>query len=131
MTVVGLTPISLKSATLTIADDDFTAAVNEVAFTPEARWEQRQSFSGSFTPFWTATSWTVVIGYAQDTGEASLAGYLVAHMGARRSVVFTPRLGGPSWAADVLIFPGRLGGPTAELLTSTTVLPLDGEPRRV
>lgn len=130
MTAVGLQPITLRRAVLTIAEDDYTASVNEVTFAPEVEVEWVPTFqSGSYLPIYTGIRWFAVVGYAQDfTTPGSLTRYLFEHAAQTRTLVFTPVEGGSSVTADAMIVPGRMGGPTAELLTATVILPLFDEP---
>lgn len=131
MTVVGLQPISLRDAVLTIDVDDFTAAVAEVTFVPEVDYEWLPvGFGGHQVPAPSGVRWVVMVGYAQDVDTpGGLTLYLLANAGQVRSMVFEPRAGGTSLSADVLIVQGRLGGTAGEgPLTAQVTLPLVGSP---
>lgn len=131
MTVVGLQPISLRDATLTVAEDDFTAAVSEVTFVPEQDYEWLASgFGPTRTPVPSGVRWVVMVSYAQDFATVGgLTRYLIANAGLTRSLVFTPTSGGPVVSCDVLVVPGKMGGVAGEgILAAQVVLPLHGKP---
>lgn len=130
MSTIGLQVVSLREAVLTIAADDYTAAVNEVTLVPEVLFTWSQSLGQrTATPVPVGVRWTLTIGYAQDfTTADALAIYLVEHAAQRKTITFTPVSGGRTITADVMVIPGQLGGPSGEILTATAVLPLFGEP---
>lgn len=130
MSTIGLQVVSLRQAVLTVAADDYTAAVNEVTLVPEVLFDWAWAFGRrNPTPVAGGIRWTATIGYAQDfTTPDALAIYLVEHAAQRKTITFTPVTGGRTITADVMVIPGQLGGPSGEILTATTVLPLYGEP---
>lgn len=128
MTTVGLAPISLREATLTVEADDYTAQVNEVTFVPEVEWMWHRTHLADI-PIFLRVRWTVVIGYAQDlTTPGALSLYLFTNAAAVKTLTFTPLAGGPTITAEAMIVPGRIGGPSGQILTETVVLPLFDEP---
>lgn len=132
MTVVGLAPISLKDAVLTVDGDDFTASVSEVSFVPEVDYEWLPlGFGGVQAPVPSGTRWVVMVSYAQDFDTTDgFTRYLYANAGQVRSLTFTPKDGATSAVSgDVLIVPGKLGGSATDAtLTAQVVLPLHGSP---
>lgn len=129
MDAIDLRPIGLRDAQLVVDGDDYTAGINEVSFDPSVEWDFVPTFAGAFAPRMVGVAWTVTLGMAQDFETAeSLTLWLVANAGQRRTVTFAPRDGAATVTADVLVMPGRLGGPSAELLTSSVQLPLFGQP---
>ena len=130
MSTVGLAPISMDSAVLTIAADDFTAAVTGVTFYPQVSYEWVEHWDGTATPIYTGVRWGVRIDYLQDlTTPGSLTRYLFEQATTRRTAVFTPTTGGPAVVADVMIMPGPFGGVSTDgPVTGAVDLPLAGGP---
>lgn len=128
MTVVGAAPISLRDATLTVASDDYSAAVNEVRFEPRAEWVWAPDLTGPGIPVLGAVRWTLVLGVMQDLATGSLSRYLLANAGATKTMIFTVTTGGPTVTASVVVVPLTLGGPSGQILTSSPELPVVGAP---
>jgi hypothetical protein len=132
VTTVDLTPITLRAATLQVGADDFTAAVDQVTFVPDPtfEWLTPPMRTGVAAPVFKGVSWTCVLGHAQDLTPGSLTRYLLAHVGERRTVLFTPQPGSgqPVVTADVLVMPGQVGGDTEGPLTAEATLPVVGAP---
>jgi len=132
VTIIGLAPISLKDAVLTVDGDDFTASVSEVSFVPEVDYEWLPlGFGGRQTPVPSGTRWVVMVSYAQDFDTADgFTRYLYANAGSMQSLTFTPKDGSSAAVSgSALIVPGKLGGSATDAtLTAQVVLPLDGEP---
>lgn len=122
-------PYVLKNAVLTIAADDFTAAISQALFTPQVQWGWRDALcSTTSTPVYKGIRWTVTLSYLQDLTDGSLTMYLLEHVAETKEVVFTPVAGGRSLRADVMIVPGQVGGVTNQLATATATMPLFDEP---
>lgn len=131
MAVVGIQPIVLTRAVLTIAEDDFTAAVGEVVFTPEVEYKWFRSFDGrTYTPLFIGARWVCMLTYAQDFATTgSLARYLITQAATTRTLTFTPQSAGPTITAEAMIVPGQIGGRAEDgVLTANATLPLFGEP---
>ena len=122
-------PYVLKDAVLTIAEDDFTAAIAQAVFVPQVQWLWSTRL-GSVTasPVFAGIRWTVTLSYLQDLTDGSLTLYLLEHVAETREVVFTPVAGGKSVRADVMLSPGQLGGVPNQLATATATMPLFDEP---
>ena len=121
-------PYVLKDAVLTIAADDFTAAISQAVFVPQAVWSWHDSLASTATPIFERVRWTCTLSYLQDLTDGSLTLYLLTHVGETKTVVFTPVAGGKTITADVMISPGQLGGVTSQLTTATVTMPLFDEP---
>lgn len=134
MSVVGLQPITLKDATLTVAEDDFTAAIGQVMFVPQVQWSWTEAdICSPFSyPVYEGIRWTVTVGYAQDwVTPGSLSRYLIEHAAQTRTVTFVPNNDPDVHAvqADVMIVPGQYGGVPNQHLTATVTMPCFEEPR--
>ena len=122
-------PYVLKDAVLTIAEDDFTAAISQAVFVPQVLWEWRDALcSTTSTPVYKGFRWTVTLSYLQDLTDGSLTLYLLEHVAETKEVIFTPVAGGKSLRADVMIVPGQVGGVTNQLATATATMPLFDTP---
>ena len=121
-------PYVLKDSTLTIAADDYTAAISQAIFVPQAAWGWAPSLCGTGTPYLIEVRWSCTLSYLQDLTDGSLTLYLLTHVGETKTVVFTPVAGGKTITADVMISPGQLGGVTSQLTTATVTMPLFDEP---
>lgn len=127
MATVSVSPITLKNATLTVASDDYTAAVTSVTFEPSAEWEWVDSLLGNSYPLLSRVRWECSVEWLQDMTASSLTRYLLNNTGKVVTVVFTPVVG-KSVTATVMLVPGSLGGGVENLLTSTASLPVSGSP---
>ena len=121
-------PYVLKDAVLTIAADDFTAAISQAVFVPQAVWSWHDSLASTATPIFERVRWTCTLSYLQDLTDGSLALYLIEHIAETKEIIFTPVAGGKSLRADVMIVPGQVGGVTNQLATATATMPLFDEP---
>jgi hypothetical protein len=134
MTIVSVTPFSLKNAVVQIDADDYAAAVSSVTMTPSASSVTFKGLKPSsvFTDMGAAT-WTLELGYAQDwSNPDSLSRYLLANEGTTKSAVITPQDGtGPSFNVTVIITPGQIGGAVDQIATATVTLGVVGSPTLV
>ena len=117
-------PYVLKDAVLTIAEDDFTAAISQAVFVPQVVWSWIDRLASASTPMFERVRWTCTLSYLQDLTDGSLALYLIEHVAETKEVIFTPVAGGKSLRADVMIVPGQVGGVTNQLATATATMPL-------
>ena len=122
-------PYVLKNAVLTIAEDDFTAAIAQAVFVPQVQWLWSTPL-GSVTasPVFAGIRWTCTLSYLQDLTDGSLTMYLLEHVAETKEVIFTPVAGGKSLRADVMIVPGQVGGVPNQLATATATMPLFDTP---
>ncbi len=122
-------PYVLKNAVLTIAADDFTAAIAQAVFTPQVSWTWHRGLCDiAGFPVFDSIRWTVTLSYLQDLADGSLTMYLLEHVTETKEIIFTPVAGGKSVRADVMIVPGQVGGVTNQLATATATMPLFDEP---
>lgn len=129
MTKLDVQPFTMKDVVMKVDVDDYARHVSEVTFTPttkqdEITWQGLSpdaSFSDSSAP---ETTWVVTLAYAQDWETAnSLSRYLYDNEGLTKPVVFEPKAGvGTSWASDVTIVPGPVGGKVKTVAEGTVNL---------
>lgn len=130
MAVVPLTaPYPLKTSVLSIATDDYTAAVSQAQFDPTVATTRWTGVGGNKVSQTGIPEWMLTLGLAQDTANGSLTRYLLANAGLTKACVFTPVAGGPAVSANIIIVPPTLGG-TADgnLATASVQMPVDGQP---
>jgi len=127
---VDAQPITLLRPTVSIAGDGYSTVIERAEFTPEVAvdWLPGPMSTGAPVPIYGGTRWTCTLGYAQGFTAGSLSRYLQANAGARKTFVFTPREGGPSVTATVVLTPGPLGGAKGPFLTAEVTLYVVGDP---
>jgi hypothetical protein len=130
MAPVAVLPFVLKDATFLVGADNYEAHVSQVELTPsvsQLTWQgltPSASFSDVSSPSWAAT-----LSYAQDwTTPNSLSQYLQAHAGETIAATFTTNPGAGSWAVDLIIAPGAVGGTVNAYAVATVTLGVSGEP---
>lgn len=129
MTTIDLTaPYRMKSATLTIEDDDYTAAVSAVTLAPTApaAWKGIGGNRRTAEPDWTCN-----LTAAQDLTPTSLQRYLLANVGQEKAATFTPHDGGPTIDVNLVIAAPSIGGAasdSAPLLEFTVAMECAGTP---
>jgi hypothetical protein len=130
MAQIAVQPIYLKDVVLSVAGSDFEKHVSSVTFTPSvssATWKGLNP-DAVYTNVG-ASTWMVDLAYAQDWDTTgSLSAYLFANEGAEVTLNFEPVAGGSSWAADVIIVPGAVGGAVDSYAVATVSLPVQGRP---
>ncbi|KMM45609.1 hypothetical protein CWIS_09725 [Cellulomonas sp. A375-1] len=117
MTTIPLSaPYRMNKAALSVAADDFTAAVSSVALTPTNGQAWRGIGGNRVTP---DPDWSLGVTAAQDLAPTGLMRYLLDHVGEEKEIVFTPVDDGPTITVTASIAPpGTVGGSA----TSQTVL---------
>lgn len=131
MTTVGVQPISLRNATLTVAEDDYTQSIDQVLFVPQIEYDWFDHLDGTHTPEIRSIRWVAIVGYVQDfTTPGSLSMYLIEHVAFRRTIAFTPVAGSgqKTISADALLVPGQMGGVPGQILAAQVTLPLFDPP---
>lgn len=130
MAVIPLTsPYSLKNATMSIAADDFTAALSKVQFDPSTSAATWRGIGGNVLRDQTVAEWTCVLEFAQDLDPDGLLRYLLDHEGEKVAAVFTPVSGGPDVLATITLSPGSIGGGAdGNYATASVSLAVDGKP---
>ena len=129
MATVPLTnPYSLKNATLAIAADDYTAAVTQVQFAPSTATSTVRTIDGVAHRDQSTAEWACTVAFVQDLAAGGLLRYLLDHDGESKAVTFTPKAGGPSIAATLVVSPGTIGGTAGADLTTASVTLVSTKP---
>ena len=128
MASIAVVPLVLKDVTLTIGSNGYEKHVSQVIFTPKATTIEWQGLtpSAKFTDV-TAASWACQLDYVQDWETTdSLSKYLFANEGETEAMTFKPKAAGsPSFAANVTITPGAIGGKVNAFATTSVTLGSD------
>lgn len=128
MASIAVQPLVLKDVTLTLGSNGYEKHVSSVTFTPKSSTISWQGLtpSAKFTDV-TAAEWTCVLEYVQDWDtNNSLSKYLFANEGTTVAATFKPKSGGtPSFAANLVITPGAIGGKVNTYATTTVTLGSD------
>ncbi|CAO1650545.1 Phage tail protein [Salinibacterium sp. NYA9b] len=134
MAEIAVVPIVMKDVVLEIEDDDFAAAVSSAMLTPSSSSVVFKGLKADavFTDV-TAATWTLALTFAQDWATAgSLSLYLFNNEGAVVDAVLKPQSGiGPSFAVEIVITPGAIGGAVDTTATATVTLGVQGKPTLV
>lgn len=130
MAVIPLTtPYSLKTATMEIAADDFTAAISQVEFAPSTSASTWRGIGGNIVRDQSIAEWSCTIGLAQDLDPTGLLRYLHDNEGAQVAAVFTPLAAGPAITATLILSPGTIGGTAgSDIATASVSLVVVGRP---
>ncbi|MGV8851714.1 MAG: hypothetical protein ACOH1M_03990 [Rhodoglobus sp.] len=134
MPIIAVLPIVLKDVVLEIETDDFAAAVSAAVLTPSSSPVVFKGLkAGAVFTDVTAATWTLALTYAQDWVTAgSLSTYLFNNEGAVVDAVLKPQSGsGPSFAVEIVITPGAIGGTVDQTATATVTLGVQGKPTLV
>lgn len=128
MASIAVVPLVLKDVTLTLGANGYEKHVSSVTFTPKASTISWQGLSPSskYTDV-TSAEWTCVLEYVQDWETTnSLAKYLFANEGSTVAATFKPKsAGSPSFAANLTITPGAIGGKVNAYATTSVTLGSD------
>jgi hypothetical protein len=134
MAVVDVTPFVMKNAIIQLGTDDFAKAVSSASITPAGgiiTWKGLKP-TAVFT-FPESVTYTLDLEYAQDWGSTnSLSQYLFEHQG--ETVACTVNVndvatgGETSWAMQVAISAGAVGGAVDNVATATVSLGIVGQP---
>jgi len=136
MATITPVPIVLNDIVLTIAADNYEAAVSKVELvptTPVATWKGMTPTAGFQLPG--TTTWVMNIDFAQDHATAnSLTQYLLANNGQKKAVTFKPKKPAtgtaPTYTIDAMMIPGSIGGEVDAVGVSSVSLPCSGQPVR-
>jgi hypothetical protein len=130
MPAIAVAPFVLKDATFTVALDQYEAHLSQVQFDPSVQtltWQgltPAASFSDVSSPSWAAT-----LSYAQDwTTPDSFSQYLYDHQGETIAATFTTNPGAGSWAVNLIVTPGAVGGQVNTYAVATVTLGISGAP---
>lgn len=137
MAVVDLAPFVLKDVIFKLTpaapgvESEFQKHVSQVEFVPSPSVVTWKGLSPSAVyTFPTQATWQCNVSYAQDwNGTESLSRFLFDHEGETIPCVFEPVNGsGTSWAADIVIVPGSIGGTVDAVGVGTVALGVQGRP---
>lgn len=130
MPIIEVQPLVLKDVEAIIASNDFRKHLSKVELTPSS---SSTSWTGlglnTHTDSSTAT-WVANLTYVQDWDSAeSLSRYLYDHEGETETFEFRPRSGsGPTFAVEVVIAPGAIGGAVNAYGETSVALGCNGRP---
>jgi len=123
----------MRNAIVQLGTDDFAAAVSSAALNPSSGTVPFKGLkiTAVFT-FPQAVTYELALEFAQDWSDAnSLSWYLWDHQGETVSAVLNPddaTAGTTSWALNVAIAPGSVGGPVDSVAVTTVTLGVVGQP---
>lgn len=133
MAVIEVQPFIIHNAVIQFDEDDFAKAVSTATLTPSG---SVVTFEGqkpdAVYTFPTTVTWTLELTYAQDwSAEDSLSRFLFLNQGAVLPATLNPNdaaAGSTSWAINVAIVPGSVGGDVNTVATATVQLGVSGQP---
>lgn len=136
VTTPDVNPLVLKDVLLQFGSDetgkDFRKHVDQVTFTPSSSQATWTGLGNNTHSDVSTATWTVVLNYVQDWSTAdSLSRYLFENEGAEVPVTFTPKNGGPSFEATVIVTPGAIGGQVNAFATTSVTLGCKARPELV
>lgn len=124
MAAISVVPIILNDVVIKNTSNEWQAHVSQVTFTPTSsvvRWKGMTPASNHV--FGTLAEWTVALDFAQDWETAdSLSMYLLEHETERETWTFEPKADGASFASNVVLTPGGIGGQVDSVATSSATL---------
>lgn len=130
MTIVEVTPLVLKDVVAIIGTNDFRKHLSKVEFTPSSSSVNWTGLGGNTHTDVSIATWQANLTYAQDWDSAdSLSRYLYEEEGETVTMEFRPRSGvGPTFAVDVVITPGAIGGQVNSYAETSVALGCNGRP---
>lgn len=135
MAEIEVKPFVMKNAIIELGDvpDDFAKAVSSAVLTPAGGTVPFKGLKPDATfTFPQSPTYTLDLTYAQDwSAETSLSRYLFDHQGEIVSCTLNPDddiAGSTSWALEVAISPGAVGGAVDTVATATVSLGVVGTP---
>lgn len=129
----AVTPFIMRNAIVQLGTDDFAAAVSSATLTPSAGTVPFKGLKPTavFT-YPQAVTFELALEFAQDWADpASLSWYLWTNQGLTVPAVLNPddaTEGTTSWALNVAIVPGSVGGPVDSVAVTTVSLGVVGQP---
>lgn len=137
MAKINVKPFVLRDCTLNIKDGatdigDYEFHVSKVEIVPSASVQKWKGLSPAAVFQDVAPiDWTANADFAQDWETLnSLSQYLLANVGKKVTMKFTPKNGAGAKAitVTVTVLPGSIGGTVGAFATSSVSLPVDGQP---
>lgn len=130
MAILDLQPLVLKDVEAVIGDDDFRKALSKVELVPSSSSTSWTGLGGNTHTDGSTATWVCNMTYVQDwDSEKSLSKYLYENEGKTETFEFRPRSGvGPTFAVDVVITPGAIGGAVNAFSETSVALGCNGRP---
>lgn len=117
------------AGTINIGTDGYKAAIESAVLNPTTPTATIRDIGGGVNNVAGTPEWDLTLGLVQDlVTTSSLSQYLIANVGTKKTVVYTPKTGGKGFTVSVLIVPGAIGGKGGEVAKSTVKLLVDGQP---
>lgn len=131
MTAITLQPHAMQKALLSFGTDNYEAVVSSADLVPTTPSLQFKGIGqGSAVTVTGTPTWVLNLVFAQDVKTAkSLTNFLNANVGIPKDATLTPDAGGPSWKVNVIPLAVNIGGAVDALATSTTAMPVNGQPQ--
>lgn len=132
MASIAVAPIILSDIELGIGSDNYEAHVSRAVLTPTTPTAVWKGMTPTAHHNLVGTpTWALELDFAQDHETASsMSLYLAANVGQVKAVTLEPKKGGSSFAVNVVIVPGAIGGALDSVATATVSLPVNGQPVR-
>lgn len=117
------------TGTLSVAGDDYTAAVTSCAIVPNTPTASTTDIGGGVTQFVGQATWQAQVAYNQDWRTAgSLSQKLIEWHGQVKTFTYTPDSGALPVTFDARCVAGQIGGGAQAVHTATVNLPVNGQP---
>ena len=129
---MAFAPYVARHVSFLLDATEYAAEVSDAQLVPAATVQTWQGLTppSQYSDVGPAT-WTVSLTLAQDYNEAlSLATFLFDNEGSTVPMTYEPQEGGTSFAANVIITPGLIGGPVNSYAEATVTLGVQGKPTR-
>lgn len=120
----------LKDTVCTFDGTDYANQLSKIRFVPDTPMQQMRTLvpDGVVSDVDSAV-WTLELSGQQDMVSAQgFARYLNDNAGSTVTVVYTPKPGGPSMTAEVLLMAVPFGGEQGAWVTFDVTLPVTGQP---
>lgn len=117
------------AGTLLIGTDGYKAAVTSAELVPTTPTEVLRDIGGGVTVISGLPEWALNLNFAQDLKTTnSLSQYLIANQGTKKTIVYTPQVGGKGFTITALILAAKVGGAGGSAAKSDITIPCDGQP---
>lgn len=117
------------TGTLSVAGDDYTAAVTSCGIVPTTATASTTDIGGGVTQFVGQAVWQAQLGYNQDwKTPGSLSQKLIEWHGQIKTFTYTPDSGALPVTFDARCIAGQIGGAGQAIHAATVNLPVNGQP---
>lgn len=124
-------PYVMKNATFQVVDDDYTAHVSEVRFTPSTQTATWRGIGGNVLKDQSIADWACTTGIVQDADADGLHRYFLDNEGQIKNVLFVPVEGGDEISAQLVITAPEIGGTADAFATASVTHSVNGRPTYV